>query len=187
MLKHELKDKIVAVASNLFKENNYEDVSIREISHLSGISIGSFYRYIGSKEKLFEIFHNELKENVIETVTDKTYNLSGIQKIETLFNIYIDTIYAYGYKCTSFFLMLSIENKKLFRSTKTLYDFLKNYVNEAFNNGEFNKKYDSDYIFSSLYSSIGGTILDWCTCKGNTNLRENFALTFNILINEFKK
>ena len=29
MLKHELKDKIVAVASNLFKEKNYEDVSIR--------------------------------------------------------------------------------------------------------------------------------------------------------------
>ena len=83
--------------------------------------------------------------------------------------------------------MLSIENKKLSRSTKTLYTFLKNYINEAFKNGEFNKKYDPDYIFSSLYSSIGGTVLDWCTCKGNTNLRENFALTFNILINEFKK
>ena len=187
MPKDELKNKIITIAEGLFRENNYKDVSIREISNLAGISIGSFYRHIGSKEKLFELFHYKLKNDLTNTIIIKTSNQIGIKKIEVLLDTYIDIILEYGYKCTALFLILSLEKKAFSTPPKTLYTFLRNYVDEAAKNGEFNENYDTDYIFKALYSSIRGTVFDWCTYKGTSDLKGDFLLTFDILINKFKK
>ena len=187
MPKNELKNKIITIAENLFKENNYEDISIREISNLAGISVGSFYRHIGSKEKLFEIFHHKQKEDMTNALKPKIINQSGIKKIRILFDTYIDIILEYGYKYTAFFLILSLEKKVYPNPPKTLRTLLKTYIDEAVENDEFKDKYDSEYIFNALYSSIRGTVFDWCTYKGTSDLKGDFTLTFDILINEFKK
>ena len=50
------KDKIILTAESLLKNNEYKDISIRDVALLSGISIGTFYRYMNSKEELLEYF-----------------------------------------------------------------------------------------------------------------------------------
>ena len=187
MPEHELRNKIITIAETLFIKNNYEDISVREVSHLSGISIGSFYRHIGSKEKLFEIFLYKFKTDITEALSDKIINKNGISKIKILFNVYLDTILKYGHKCTAFYLALSLEEKKLFCPTTTLYTYLKNYVDEAGQNNEFHEKYNSDYVFKALYFSLRGAVFDWCTYRGNTDLKKDFTLTSDILLNKFKK
>ncbi len=187
MSKNELKNKIITIAEEVFRENDYQDISIRDVSHLAGISVGSFYRYIGSKEELFRIFHYKLGEQIEEILSKKAPNKTGIEKIDFLFDTYINLILEHDYKFTAFFLALSLEKKEFISPPGILHSFLKDYVGEAFIHGEFNDRYNLDYIFKTLFSSIRGTVFDWCICKGNSDLKNNFKQTFNILINEFRK
>ena len=50
------KEKILAAAEKLFVENDHEEISVRKICSVAGVSNGSFYHHIGSKENLFKIY-----------------------------------------------------------------------------------------------------------------------------------
>ena len=70
------KEDIFTAAHELFSKNGFKNVSVSDITNLSGISVGSFYNYYDSKEALFfEVYHAEnekRKERII-----KSLNLSA--------------------------------------------------------------------------------------------------------------
>ena len=186
MSKNKIKNKIISITESLFIENGYDDVRIREISALAEISIGSFYRYFESKEELFKLFHHKIREQIIDIITVEITNKNGIDKMKILFNTYVDFILKYGYKFISFFISLTLEKNSFMSPPKTLHTFLQCYIDEAVQNSELDDKYNSDYIFETLISTFEGSVFNWCISKGETDLKDNFMLTFNILINEFK-
>jgi TetR/AcrR family transcriptional regulator, transcriptional repressor for nem operon len=47
------KEHIIAVASRLFLQKNFKEVTMKEIVNKTGLSKGAFYHYFESKEKLF--------------------------------------------------------------------------------------------------------------------------------------
>jgi TetR/AcrR family transcriptional repressor of nem operon len=48
------KEHIINVASKLFLQKNFKEVTMKEIVDKTGLSKGAFYHYFESKEKLFE-------------------------------------------------------------------------------------------------------------------------------------
>jgi len=48
----ENRKKILAVASELFRERGFEDVTVAEIMSAAGLTHGAFYSYFSSKEEL---------------------------------------------------------------------------------------------------------------------------------------
>lgn len=48
----ENRGKILAVASQLFRERGFEDVTVAEIMSAAGLTHGAFYSYFSSKEEL---------------------------------------------------------------------------------------------------------------------------------------
>ncbi|MCP1226432.1 TetR/AcrR family transcriptional regulator [Sebaldella sp. S0638] len=86
------KSKIIAAAEELFKQKDYEDIAIREICQLADISIGAFYRYMGSKEKLFKVFHVKMGTEIARLVLEQTDNKAPVDKIIIIINIYLDFI-----------------------------------------------------------------------------------------------
>ena len=48
------KEHIIAVASKLFLQKNFKEVTMNDIVDKTGLSKGAFYHYFESKEKLFE-------------------------------------------------------------------------------------------------------------------------------------
>lgn len=184
---NETKNKIIKAAEELFKQKDYEDISIREICQLAGISIGAFYRHIGSKEKLFKIFHIKLGTDSMRKVLERTDNKAPIEKIIIMINIYFEFILYYGYKFVKYFMSLSLDNDSFANPPGALDTFLRDYINEALENGEFNNKYTSDYIYRAIYSSLRGAVFDWCINMGKSDLRSDYTATLDILLNEFKK
>ena len=184
---NETKNKIIAAAEELFKQKDYEDISIREICQLAGISIGAFYRYIGSKDKLFKIFHLKLGAESMKLVLERTDNKLPVEKIVIIINIYLDFILYYGYKFVKYFLSLSLENEMFASPPGALDTFLRVYISEAFEGGYFNSKYDIDYVYRVIYSSLRGATFDWCMNMGKNDLRADYTATLNILLDEFTK
>ena len=66
------KDKIIFTAESLLESNEYKDISIREVAFLSGISIGTFYRYMNSKEELLEQLKIKFDQKVYNTLLKQT-------------------------------------------------------------------------------------------------------------------
>ncbi|MHC8514300.1 TetR/AcrR family transcriptional regulator [Sporosarcina sp. ITBMC105] len=60
-LSDEKKERILKATYDIFINNTYEDVHIREIAKKSNISIGSFYQYFYDKEDLYLHFFTEVE------------------------------------------------------------------------------------------------------------------------------
>ena len=58
-----IKDRLYPVVLELFSENDFHRVNLREISNRSGISSGTIYKYFSSKEELlFTILDEKISE-----------------------------------------------------------------------------------------------------------------------------
>ena len=58
------KEKILAVAIDLFAENGYKETSLREIAHDVGITEGAVYKHYQSKESILLAIFNYLEEQI---------------------------------------------------------------------------------------------------------------------------
>ena len=183
---NETRTIIIKAAEELFKQKDYEDISIREICQLAGISIGAFYRHIGSKEQLFKIFHIQLGTEALKILFERTDSKTPLEKIPIVLNIYVDFMIYFGYKFVKYFLSLSLENEAFANPPGAIHTFLRDYITEASKNGDLNSKYNIDYIFNALYSSLRGAAFNWCISSGKTDVRSDYSITLDILLNEFK-
>ena len=152
--KNKIKNKIISTTESLFKNNEYGDISIRQVASLSGISIGTFYRCINSKEELLELLNIKLNQKVYNDLLNLTKDKNSLEKIRIFFDTYINYITEYNYKFFSLFISLALENQNLIFSSKTL-DLLKKYVKEAYENNDFNKNYSEEHILKSFSAFFG--------------------------------
>ncbi len=182
--KNKIKNKIISTTESLFKNNEYGDISIRQVASLSGISIGTFYRCINSKEELLELLNIKLNQKVYNDLLNLTKDKNSLEKIRIFFDTYINYITEYNYKFFSLFISLALENQNLIFSSKTL-DLLKKYVKEAYENNDFNKNYSEEHILKSFSAFFLGIILNWCFSMGKSDIKNDFSPTFCILVDRF--
>ena len=92
------KEKILSAAEKLFMENDHEDVSVRRICAAAGVSNGSFYHHIGSKENLIKMIYYSSDEMGIKIFLQKSKNKNTLEKIELIADIYTTFVLKYGPK-----------------------------------------------------------------------------------------
>ncbi|MCP1226297.1 hypothetical protein, partial [Sebaldella sp. S0638] len=118
---------------------------------------------------------NQYMKNKSFIISDLIYRLSCT----------LPFILRYGYKFVRYFLLLSLKNELFAAPPGAIDTFLKVYITEAFDKGEFDPKYTVDYIYRALYSSLRGATFDWCLNSGQNDLRSAYSSTLNILLDEF--
>lgn len=184
----ETQRRIMDVAIKLFYENDCESVSVNKICSLAGVSTGSFYHQIGSKENLIKItYETYIKESVklLEEMTDNT----TIEKIKFVIDRYASYVIMYGYKYYKYFLKLGLDNKlPLVReNAPTMYSYIKKFVKLGVFQNEFNEKYTSNEIYQTILSAARGSVYEWCLHEGAPDLKANLSLHLEILLKEFQK
>ncbi len=82
------KDTLYRCAKVLFGERGFKDTNVSDITRSAGVSVGTFYNYYPSKEKLFmEIFLDEnakLKRSMIETINPNVDPISMVKQMLAL-------------------------------------------------------------------------------------------------------
>lgn len=68
----EKKQRIIDAAYDLFIENDYNNVNIRNITKKAGISIGSFYQYFNDKDDLYLYLLTEIEKKIYAKQKNKT-------------------------------------------------------------------------------------------------------------------
>lgn len=81
VLKPEIRANILSSALEEFYANGYQQASMRAIASKVGITVGNIYRYFASKEELFNIILEPVRNAIIEVAhVDEQLN---IEKIDT--------------------------------------------------------------------------------------------------------
>lgn len=185
MKKNEIRNKIISTAESLFKNSDYEDISIRQVASLSEISIGAFYRCINSKEELFEHLYTKFRQDMHETLSELTKDKNPLENIQIFFDTYINYIIKYNYKFSSFFITLALEKPNMILSSENSV-ILNQYIKEAFEDNIFNEEFSQEHISNSLITLFMGSVLNWCFSMGKSNIKNDFSSAFYILIDKFR-
>ena len=180
-----IKNKVLEAAEVLFKEKDYEDISVKEICQLSGVSVGTFYRRIGSKERLLVMFYQKISSESIILLLEKTHNKSPLEKINIITDLYLSYVVAFNYKFVKYFASLAFKSPLFAAPPGAISTFLKDYINEATEMKTFDSKYNPDYIFRAIYSSLRGAAFNWCLNGGKDDLKSDYSLTLDALLNTF--
>lgn len=179
------KTKIIEAAEELFLTNDFKDISIRKICTLAGVSYGSFYHQIKSKENLLVMIRENAVKEGEKIFLKEMENKSPVEKIIFISNLYIDYIIRYGYKVSGYFMVLVVENP-LFASPPGALRFLPELINEAIAAKEFDSKHDVGYIYRAILSVLRGSVFEWCANKGENDLKADVSKTFSFLIDNLR-
>ena len=180
------KEKILSAAEKLFMENDHEDISVRKICAIAGVSNGSFYHHIGSKENLMKMIYYSSDENGIKIFLQKSKNKDIFEKIELISDIYTDFALKYGPKFCKHIIFLKLSDSLLDSDTYLLGSQIKLLIKDAYLNKLFNNKYTEDFILAIFLTTIRGFAYEWSTRNGEGDLKKYTLSAIKILINQFK-
>ena len=179
------KTKIIEAAEELFLTNDFKDISIRKICTLAGVSYGSFYHQIKSKENLLVMIRENAVKEGEKIFLKEMENKSPVEKIIFISNLYIDYIIRYGYKVCGYFMALAIKNP-FFATPPGALQLLPELINEAIIAKEFDSKYEADYIYRAILSVLRGSVFEWCANEGKIDLKADVSKTFPFLIDNLR-
>lgn len=140
ILKKEISDRIIDSAKNEFKENGYDNTSMRKIARNADVSVGNLYRYYTNKEEIFEKIVKEpynqiikfIKEDKAFAILDREGDYSNFEKefkyLANIFYKYKDEfiIIIYGSKGTRYErakeLFISLVEEKVLKSIRIAFE-----------------------------------------------------------------
>lgn len=151
------KDEIIKCAAHLFDTNGYHNTSMEDICNCAGITKGTLYYYIKSKDELLYDIHDRF----ITATIERAKNAIGDPKIKTVTEKLVSAIRAhvtimhdFQKEITVFFRemdSLSPEKFKIINEKRTLYrNMILKIIEEGVQNGEFREVIPIVVCFSIL-------------------------------------
>ncbi|MGO4888335.1 TetR/AcrR family transcriptional regulator [Anaerobacillus sp. MEB173] len=87
------RNQIIKAAVSLFKQKGFHRTTTREISRLSGFSIGALYEYVGSKEDILFLVCDSIFDEVIERLQPHLRtDVVGIERLKLVIRSYYKVI-----------------------------------------------------------------------------------------------
>ena len=154
------KQALLDAAAALFREKKINDVGVREISKMAGVTTGTFYHYFESKDDILDALYKN-RDRQFEAVFEKLYKkppyTSGIIRFfeENLSAL----VEADGIDFTfhRMFVMQKKSDPDMFLSKG-----MEKLIELAKENGEIAEKYDSRETSEFFFMLFRGVVYDWC-------------------------
>jgi AcrR family transcriptional regulator len=103
--KNKNREDIIIAGRNLFLENNFINVNIKDICNLAGVSRVTFYKHFKSIDELiFEVQIDILKNMTDFIISRDDVQASGVERLKMALNAWVD--YAKEYKEQMKFIVL---------------------------------------------------------------------------------
>jgi AcrR family transcriptional regulator len=193
------REKIINSANSLFLKEGYVKTSIDKIAKLSGISKGSVYTYFNSKEEILSESIYDISIEISSLINSKviitdTIKTTAIQIIEVISNYLKENPQKYEILSNKMYLIQIVKNPDYSSPFKMLdqqiFDKLVSFnIPKGFNK----------YLRISIIETIGDFYINGLEMSdaeykeitkylfsGNTILKENISVRWNIIFNFLK-
>ena len=180
------KQRIFFSAIALFEKNNYEDVSIANITEAVGCSVGNFYHYFKSKEELIMygyVMMDQLIEEKIRAVEVKS-NVDGIRTL-ILFQAFCINRATAMVTSQALRIQLVTGGEYYLNEDRWYHKHLKSLGRAAIEEGEFRQDCDEEETANAILRQAIGVLTDWAMRGGSYNLKEAAVRDLNLLLSNF--
>lgn len=169
----ETKFKITRIATELFKNKGFNDVTIRDICMASSISVGTFYHHFASKEEIISTAYHQIDLLWDESISsyEKT---DTIERILYLYEEAGDQITKVGWELASqSYQQLLISKKKYtFDRKRPIFREITQAIETGISEGIFVSNLDVFEMADSMMRASRGVIFDWCLKEGKYDIRK---------------
>ena len=175
------RDYIIDSAKKLFLAKSIGEITIKDISAVSGIGEATIYRYFSNKENLVTAVSLSLQQDILKVQFEDT-NSSGLDNIQNFFNLFRN-IFVEHREYVKFIAEFDIvylntienkENKQYSLSLDVFYDLFIKFYNQGLEDKSVKEVKDIKlYYYTSTHS-----LLELCKklASSNTGLKQDKAV-----------
>ena len=183
MEKENTRDKIFRIASKLFIEKGYNNVTIDDICGACNLSKRAFYYHLKSKNDILFHYYDHVIDNITPLLMQMLNTDSNWEQLILMFDYLIDRMVDLGPDINSQLLSINLQDKKnIFDLRQPLTDI----AIQIITNGQIKKQIRNSNDASDLYRSAAymftGYEYMWCVKNGDFPWKEQF---YNSLENLF--
>lgn len=178
------KDRLFNTAFSLLSQKSFDEISIREITRLADVSIGTFYTYFKSKQDVFyqtyslgdRYFENTVKPHLTQT--------TQTQQVQYFFDQYACYNVLSGLNLSR---ILYNPNNQYFnrREDTGMFPILLSIIQRGQDLKEFTSEMAADYIANYMMISARGLVYNWVTADGSFDLCSYMAKYCKLWIKPF--
>lgn len=182
------KEEIMRCAIKLFFAKGFYETSMEDICNCAGITKGTLYYYINSKDELLFEIHDRYITAVIkraEGVLKKLKNMSSKEKIKGIIEVHARVMHDFKDEITVFFKemdALSPERFKLIADKREEYfNLVYRVIEDGISKGEF-KNINPKIVCLSLLGMLNW-MYQWYNPKGKLNVEEIAEIMKEVILN----
>ncbi len=167
------RQKILDAAYKLLNKNEFDDLSIDDITNYCNVAKGTFYTYFKHKEDIiFEICRPFFAR--IEEQMKQMTNKDIIERLTYYFVEFMKEVQRYGINLARVWIKGVTDPSKApenYDNKKWQYDFtmLKNILNSAIQNKELKEDTPVELLSYVIISQLYGMMTIWCMSDGEFN------------------
>lgn len=191
------KDKLLSALESIVAKYGYDQVNIRAICKISGVSYGSFYNLFENKDKFLVYYltndfakfkdayysQNEgfADQSPLEKIVDiyrccGFYNLSkGVEFISAFYSPHNYSLY-----------IPNAYNKNDYYSFTPLYEESLIYLEQAFSQWDVHTKEHRENVARRFCVLFNGATFNWCISKGELDLMHEIEYMFKLYMAQLK-
>jgi TetR/AcrR family transcriptional regulator, fatty acid metabolism regulator protein len=177
-------------ALKLFKEKDFDDVTVEEITQGAGTSKGSFYTYFKSKDAVILEQYKEIDEFYKIVYENLPKNLPAPEQIRVLLSEGINLFLKFGYEFVTIVAKNQLATKALphiFSGDRVLNRLILKIVSEGQIRGEIREDLSEMEITDMILCYYRGLYIEWCYFNGEFDILNKGNQYLNLFIDDVLK
>lgn len=182
--------KIVSAAASIIESGNLDDLTVKNVCKLSGVSNGVFFHYFKSKTDLVVQY---MHEGYNKYISDYPFNPVSSDPIDDIIYYYIHNMrYCEDIGVAFIHYYYSTDNKALIGRDEThlvtgpCYDNVISLVQECLDSGYFSRDSSAFEITADLGMLVKGVIFEWAVCDGSFDPEKYIDKMCRIYLNSLR-
>lgn len=168
------KSCLVSIATKLFQEKGFQNVTIKDICESAGITRATFYKYFDSKDAVLDSLFTEVDSLSLGELSPIFEQESHVDQLYYLIGLYLDLEQEGGQEITSLMMRRMLERKNaLFAPENTeqrhIYRLL---IEKAQQAGEIENQTPPDILVDTLICLWSGLLFTWCSTAKKLDMHE---------------
>ncbi len=177
------QDLIYDTAMTLFKEKDFDSVTINDICMACGITKSTFYYHVKSKNDIIVNYYDSIVNNLTPILIDMLDSSNSWDQIIALFDSLITDIESYGVGFNSQLLSISLkENLRTFDMRQNLKDIAIKIITKGQGLGQFRNPNNAERLYEAAAYMFTGYEYMWCIKNGDFNWRKEFLTSVENLL-----
>lgn len=181
----ETKKKIFETAFSLMEEKGFDNITISEISKMSGVAKGSFYTYFKSKDDIVIELYKDVDEKYSNEVKNLPEGTPAFNKVLAAVGFQASYAVKRGVKFTTQIYKSQLESGTDFfiSEERPFFKIIKESIEEGIASKELNPDINAAETARWIVTLSRGITYDWCLHHGNYDIESTMKRIFTSLHN----